>query len=200
MAIRWFCNLPRSVASKPLARDEKYCLWRKAAQMIERHISISQAGLALVGLGWVAASALAADAYRWQDSAGQIHYGDKPPVHATQVTRVETHECDSDACREEMAQRYREAVAAYERLEEWLRLQQPDPAPVVPPAGNIVYLPAYPLLHPQLVLTPRELRCAGGLGCRQHGVPTGSRSPRRGGRPPRAHRHPPRSFGFPAAQ
>jgi len=92
----------------------------------------------LLSLGLLVTGAHA-DAYRWQDAQGNVHYGDEPPDDARQVRSVKTFECKTAECQAEMQERYEQAVANNEALSEWLReidaARQAEGVPANPYSG-----------------------------------------------------------------
>jgi len=76
---------------------------------------------AFLGLVLVLMTAVSqADAYRWEDADGNVHYGDAPPKSAVRVRSVDLHECRDEDCRAELARRRAETVDSYRDLSDWL--------------------------------------------------------------------------------
>lgn len=67
-----------------------------------------------------------AETFRWQDADGHVHYGDDPPDGALALRGVETFECTTKQCAAELQQRYDEAIAAEQDLDDWLRQREAD--------------------------------------------------------------------------
>lgn len=60
-----------------------------------------------------------ADAFRWVDESGGVHYGDSPPEGVSgQVTELEVYECDTLECLQREALRAEQAREEVRRLEE----------------------------------------------------------------------------------
>ncbi len=57
-----------------------------------------------------AANAVHADVYKWKDVSGLTHYGDAPPDGVHVFEKVVIVECNTEACREEQEQRFRQAM------------------------------------------------------------------------------------------
>ena len=101
--------------------------------------------------GLVIAASASAETYRWQDAAGHTHYGDEPPTQAKDLRLVETHECATTACEDELKQRWQEARNVSQELEKWLDAQSErrvETAPTAPQQS--VYVPVYVPSQPPL--------------------------------------------------
>ena len=77
---------------------------------------------AIAAIALLAGTAHAVDVYKWKDSKGEVHYGDRPPPDAT----ASTLDVPDDALSPE------EQAAADERLER-ARAKLAEPAPVDAP-------------------------------------------------------------------
>jgi|GEM_PF-837305 len=80
-----------------------------AAGLFMRHsLQLALIGLAACGLLTVPAYPLAAaQVYKWVDSKGRTHFGDKPPESDTSVTRIETPQSSSSAMAPDAGERRR---------------------------------------------------------------------------------------------
>lgn len=148
-----------------------------------------------------------ADAYRWRDADGQTHYGDKPPEGAEAVEQIETFECQTEACREDLEQRRLDNAETNQQIEEWLQSRQAerDASRAQEERASVIFMPAYQP-YPPILVAP-GIPCLRGRHCSARALHPGHRGPGRhhGGRPVysdghSSSRHSRRSYGFPAAK
>ena len=174
-----------------------------------RRSGMAGGSLCLMLLLWGLQGAVQADVLRWRDADGQVHYGDKPPEGAESVEQVETFECQTEACREDLEQRRRDNAETNEQLEEWLQSRQAerDAARAAGERESVIYMPTYPP-YPPILVAPAVpgVPCLHGRDCSGRLRP-GHRLPGKyPGRRPiysdghSSSRHNRRTYGFPATR
>lgn len=164
------------------------------------------ASLCLLLLLWGLQGAAHADAFRWRDADGQIHYGDKPPEGAESLEQIETFECQTEACREDLEQRRRDSAETNRQIEEWLQSRQAEreAANAEEDRASVIYMPTYPP-YPPVLMAP-GVPCLYGRHCSgtlRRGHHISGKHP--GGRPiysdgHSSSRHGRRTYGFPATR
>ena len=87
---------------------------------------------ALTALAILITAAPWADAYKWRDESGRIHYGDQAlddsgrVLDNQDVQSIETYECGTEACRAEEEQLAREAAQRHAQTLQWLESVQQE--------------------------------------------------------------------------
>jgi hypothetical protein len=146
-----------------------------------------------------------ADAYRWRDADGQTHYGDEPTEGAEAIEQIETFECRTEACREDLEQRRLDTAETNQQIKDWLQSRQAerDAARAQEERASVIYMPTYQPYPP--ILAAPGIPCLRGRHCSAAPLQPGHRIPGRhhGGRPVdsdghSSSRHSRRSYGFPA--